>query len=250
MELKFLGRGSAFNVNEGNTSAYFFDDNNLFLIDCGETVFCEISKRNLLSDIDEINVLITHTHSDHIGSLGSLVLYAFFCLNKKVNIIIPTNATKLKENIEKTLKCFGCYENTFNFVDEKSFNNKCSQFVNIKFLKTNHVRNLDCYGILFNTANGVVYYSGDTNEPNNIEKIIKSGVQIDKLYIDTSSINNRDSGHLYIGELERIIPHSLKEKTYCMHFNNDRSISMAKELGFNVVECEFQKARKTKDLSL
>ena len=37
--LKFLGRGSAFNTVEGNTSAYFVRDNILFLIDCGETVF-------------------------------------------------------------------------------------------------------------------------------------------------------------------------------------------------------------------
>ena len=26
MELKFLGRGSAFNVKEGNTAAYFIDE--------------------------------------------------------------------------------------------------------------------------------------------------------------------------------------------------------------------------------
>ena len=33
MELKFLGRGSAFNVKEGNTSAYYKKDNMLLLID-------------------------------------------------------------------------------------------------------------------------------------------------------------------------------------------------------------------------
>ena len=38
MELKFLGRGSAFNVKEGNTSAFFYSNGELFLIDCGESV--------------------------------------------------------------------------------------------------------------------------------------------------------------------------------------------------------------------
>ena len=37
--LKFLGRGSAFNTKEGNTSAYYITkNNNLILFDCGSTV--------------------------------------------------------------------------------------------------------------------------------------------------------------------------------------------------------------------
>ena len=48
MKLNFLGRGSAFNPVEGNNSAYFIDDNQLFLIDCGENVFGRIKKINCL----------------------------------------------------------------------------------------------------------------------------------------------------------------------------------------------------------
>ena len=43
--LNFIGRGSAFDVREGNTSAYIKTDNNLFLLDCGESVFKEIIER-------------------------------------------------------------------------------------------------------------------------------------------------------------------------------------------------------------
>ena len=35
--LKFLGRGSGYNVKEGNTSAYIIK--NKVLIDCGEEIF-------------------------------------------------------------------------------------------------------------------------------------------------------------------------------------------------------------------
>ena len=42
MELKFLGRGAAFNPKENNNSAYFIEKNNLFLIDCGESVFKKV----------------------------------------------------------------------------------------------------------------------------------------------------------------------------------------------------------------
>ena len=48
MNLLFLGRGAAFNPKEGNTSAYFLENNQLFLIDCGESVFERIiNKKNI-----------------------------------------------------------------------------------------------------------------------------------------------------------------------------------------------------------
>ena len=81
MVLNFLGRGSAFNINEGNTSAYFYSNGELFLIDCGESVFEKIIRNYLLDNIKAINILITHTHGDHVGSLGSLILYCFYNLD-------------------------------------------------------------------------------------------------------------------------------------------------------------------------
>ena len=88
MKLKFLGRGAAFNPKEGNTSAYFIENNQLFLIDCGESIFEKLVELDLLNDIESINLMITHTHSDHIGSLGSLVMYAYYTLKRPLNIII------------------------------------------------------------------------------------------------------------------------------------------------------------------
>ena len=99
MELSFLGRGAAFNTVESNNSAYFIDNNELFLIDCGETVFQSLINTGILEDKNNINVMITHTHSDHIGSLGSLALYAYYNLNKPLNIIMPND----QEYIEHVL---------------------------------------------------------------------------------------------------------------------------------------------------
>lgn len=39
MLLNFLGRGSAFNIKEGNTSAFIKINNELILLDCGESIF-------------------------------------------------------------------------------------------------------------------------------------------------------------------------------------------------------------------
>ena len=42
MELHFLGRGAAFYVEAGNTSAYLREGSRLLLLDCGESVFADL----------------------------------------------------------------------------------------------------------------------------------------------------------------------------------------------------------------
>lgn len=56
--LEFIGRGSAFNREEGNNSAYIKKDNSFLLIDCGKLVYDEIEKRNLITeDIKEMETV-------------------------------------------------------------------------------------------------------------------------------------------------------------------------------------------------
>ena len=62
MELKFLGRGAAFNPKEGNTSAWFIENNELFLIDCGESVYRKCHGERAVTDF--LNVYL----SDYAGS--------------------------------------------------------------------------------------------------------------------------------------------------------------------------------------
>ena len=235
MELNFLGRGAAFNPKEGNNSAFFIDNNQLFLIDCGESTFTRLVETGILDTIESINLMITHTHSDHVGSLGSLVMYSFYVLHKPLNIILPENAKHLS-NIEKILSSFGCDKQMYNYINEKYFDGKYISFQNIRYALTSHCDELDCYGLLFNTDNGVVYFSGDTREIRIVKSLIDSGEQIDKLYIDTTTSNYPGNVHLYIGILEETIPEELKSHVYCMHLNNDDCIELAKSYGFNVVE--------------
>ena len=235
MDLIFLGRGAAFNPKEGNNSAYFIENNELFLIDCGETVFSKLIMDNVINDIDEINVMITHTHSDHIGSLGALVMYSYYNMHKPINIILPSNA-KYFDNIEKILSGFGCNMNMYNYINEKEYDNRYCAFQNMRFIETDHCDELDCYGILFNTESGIVYYSGDTREINSVKALISSGQKIDKIYMDTTSSNYPGNVHLYIGILNAEIPTNIKRKIYCMHINDDKCISLIDKYGFNIVK--------------
>ena len=58
MVIDFLGIGSAWNVEQDNTSAYIKKDNKMILIDCGETVARKIIKDNIFEGIEELYILI------------------------------------------------------------------------------------------------------------------------------------------------------------------------------------------------
>lgn len=240
MELQFLGRGAAFNAKEGNNSAYFIENNQLFLLDCGESIFERLVKNGLLEGIDAINLMITHTHSDHIGSLGTLTMYSYYTLGKPLNIVMKREAKHLP-NIEKVLNSFGCIPTMYSYVDEEQYDNKFVSFQSIRYMETSHCNELSCYGLLFTTPNGLIYYSGDTREIETVKSLITSGQNIDKLYIDTTTANFPDNVHLYIGILQEQIPEEFKSKVYCMHVNNDQCIEEAKNAGFNVVETQKEK---------
>lgn len=234
MEPLFLGRGAGFNPMEGNTSAYFIEDKKLFLIDCGESVFGKIIELDLLKDIDEINIMITHTHSDHIGSLASLIMYCYYEKKMPVNII-KNKDLKHIPMIDMILANSGCLNGAYKYIDEEEFDNKFKLFNSIRYRETVHVKNLPCYSLTFETNQGIIYYTGDTSDINPIKELIDENKEIDKLYIDTNSLD-KDNGHLYIGILDREIPYEYKNKIYCMHVNNKECIEMARGLGFNVVE--------------
>ena len=233
MELSFIGRGAAFNPKEGNNSAFFIENNQLFLIDCGENIYERIMERGILQNIENINLMITHTHSDHVGSLGTLIMYSYFVMHKPLNIVLPENAKHLP-NIEKILDGFGCTENMYKFIDEKDLDFKFSTFNNIRYVETSHCDELDSYGLMFYTDKGVIYYSGDTRETNTLKKLIESGQPIDKIYMDTTTADYPENIHLYIGYLNKAVPDELKSRVYCMHLNNDSCIKQALDLGFNI----------------
>lgn len=83
MKINFLGIGSAWNINEDDTSAYIKKDSQMILIDCDESIARKIIKEDLLFDINELYILISHTHSDHIGSIGTLLFYSKYNKNIK-----------------------------------------------------------------------------------------------------------------------------------------------------------------------
>lgn len=236
MELKFLGRGAAHNYKEGNTSAYFAENNELFLIDCGEDVFQKIMGKDLLENKSKIHILITHTHSDHVGSLGSLLSYTYYKLKQKVNIIVSGNEQQKKE-IKRVLECFAIKEDAYSFVDAKDYENKYTSFISINYIKTEHTPTLSCFSIIFDTFKGIIFYSGDTSEVCMLEVLLKKKGKIDKLYLDLCS-DKENVVHMFIDDVKSVIPEYLISKVYAMHINDEKCKTLAISYGFNIVDID------------
>lgn len=237
MELKFLGKGGSDNQLQGNTSAYFIENRCLFLIDCGENTFERILRKQLLNDVDKVFIFITHTHSDHVGSLGSLIFHCYFLKKIELNIVLSSNLLHYND-VKELLRIYGAHEDWYRIIEPTSLNNKFNSFNKMEYMSTKHVEQIPCYGLSFDTNDGIVYYSGDTKEINNIKELISSGKKIDKIYIDCTTTNTENNVHYYIGKANEEIDDSIKNKVYCMHFNKPECIDIAKNYGFNVVEIE------------
>jgi ribonuclease BN (tRNA processing enzyme) len=234
MELTFLGRGAGFNPAEGSTSAYFLDSGELFLIDSGESTFKALLRKKIFDSASGLNLFITHTHSDHVGSLGSLLLYASVEKKFKTNIISDQNMT-FAPQISALLKIYGVTDRIYQFVDSSAFDNRFSQFKKVRCIKTYHCDELETCAIMFETSNRLVFYSGDMKDPAPLIEVVKSGKKIDKIYIDSNNDPNPNPYHLRLKEIYDIVPHELRPRIYCMHFNSAQCMEDALAFGFKVV---------------
>ena len=164
--LIFIGNDSGF--GEKNNSAYFEKNNDLFLIDCGATVFNEIKNKFDFKSFKNINIIITHLHNDHAGSLSQFILYMWFIFKKKVNVI--SNCIHIKEYLDIT----GTPPESYEVKKELD---------NLEFLKTKHTDFLDAYGFIMDIDNKKILYTGDTA---NLDSFMPYLNTINELYIDVS----------------------------------------------------------------
>ena len=215
--LKFIGSDAGFGDN--NNSAYIEIDNKLILIDCGITVFNTIKQKFNFNKYDEIEVIITHLHNDHAGSLSQFILYLWYIYNKKAKII---SACK---NIKEYLRITGTPDEAFTLLN---MNN------NIKFIETEHVKEIDCYGFTLNINNKEIVYTGDTKTLDPFWPYIDKA---DELYVDVS----KNGGvHLKIDDVLQDL-RSIKHKgtnIYLMHIDDKKYISEKCNNEFEIMKGE------------
>ena len=218
--LKFLGRGSAFNKNEINNSAYFKKGNVLVLIDCGKGVYEAIKNSGIMKGVKNVYQIITHTHKDHIEDLPSFFDYCNDELKIKPNLL---NTLSINGNkIEK----LGLKEGRdFKYVEPLSKNFKW-----VNFLVVPHSKTLDTCALEINFDNKKIFYSSDCNNiPFQIEGY-------DEYYLDCSESGNEL--HMDIDKIKEIIKKNKikKQQVFLMHIESQRTLEIARQEGLNVVQ--------------
>lgn len=236
MLLKFIGVGNAANYQLGHTSAYIeYGDNknSLLLIDCGDTTFLRMLSLGLLEGKENLDILITHPHPDHISSLGSLIFHANI-----FNKISPCIYYPHPDVIMNILKLQGVNDTTafFSVSPPKEFHTE--EIQNMKFLEMNHMQGVKSYAYTFKFKERVtgkstsVFYSGDGKLQVGMQEALKYG-HYDEWYQDTFS-KNLQVPHTTLDELIEEVPEYLRHKVYCIHRDIGFDDSEAIRRGFNV----------------
>ncbi|QLF85900.1 hydrolase [Bacillus phage Tomato] len=241
--LKFIGRGSAFNTEEGSNSAYFIYGKEIILIDCGTETFKRLNESGILKEFTNIRVLVTHTHDDHVGSLASLILYNYFCMGemKEKNIwVYSPYDIKLKDVLHKA-GCSTEYYHPRNFDNNIDMKFEDYEDIEIVAVPQKHVEEILSYGYVIEVDGKTIYYSGDTcllpwfvKKPTIINKF-------DYIYQDTSWLHYEGNVHLSLANLVNAVPDmKLRERIYCMHLDHGMILNEVhvKSLGLNMVEVE------------
>lgn len=222
--LRFLGIGSCFNPIVGNTSAFYIDnvDKRLYIFDVGGNIYERLKKNKLLDNVEKVTIIITHGHSDHIGSLPDVIFDLNIIANIKPDIIYPD-----KEYMREHLIKSSVHDTDYNLF----LPSECKYFKIKEYLQV-HNDLIDAYGYIFRLNDKLIYYSGDTHtiqmEPVNMLLCGK----LDFMFHEVTKYKNM--AHTHIEDLSNYIPKEFRKKVTCMHFDDDEVIDMARTKGFNI----------------
>jgi len=220
--LRFLGCGGATNVEQGGNCAYLKHGNNLLLIDCCEEAARKLQQNNIFEGVENIFIVLTHMHFDHVAGIGTLIWFCNFRLKIKPKIII--NSKKFKKNLVKFFKLGGVNPKRVEFINQEEF---VLEDLTLKMQKTNHADELECYGIMFEDKLGQYYYSGDTKDFENIKRLSEDA-NVKTIYCEVSE--NNHGVHLCYEDLKKIN----KDKLILMHFNTKELCDQVVKDGFKI----------------
>ena len=233
MKLQFLGRGAAFNPQQGNTAACLREGGRLLLLDCGESVFGELMRRGLLEGVREVTVALSHFHSDHCGSLGSLGHYCRFALRAELRFVVPDDDAYLA-SLKALLRLFGVPEAGYSLIPSGGTLG-FSAVERLELVKTRHAPDMPCYSFVLETAEGGVFYSADTCTEEQLLGFMRTHPAFERAYVDVTAAEGAATIHLPLRRLAEAVPPALRSRVDIMHISDDTCIAQGRQLGFGCV---------------
>ncbi len=271
LDLHFLGCGAGFNPNYGSNSAYLnLPDRGVLLLECGEQTFARLVNLPDFLNAKYLVVLLSHTHSDHAGSLGNMVMHSYNVLHRRTTI--GYGGLRQRREIKRLLRSFGVPRECYQLMSIDRVNDLISEHTNLnegyistEMTPTKHTNLLACYSInITRMGKGGrtdgIYWSGDTCE---IEPMLDYLIMGYRVYQEVSARHNPT--HVNIQDLDKRLkelasssqcrtnrPHvtsndktligkvysveDLRRRITVMHLDSQRALYYAELLGYNVPE--------------
>lgn len=213
MKLRFLGVGAAYNPSLGSNTAFFMLKDQLYLLDCGESTFERVISLPELTICRAVNVLVTHLHADHIGSLSSFISYCGQVLKKPVLVATPD------VTLRKILKLMGIQPDDYAF--RQDFIELFPGELKVTPVLVDHDPGMDCYGYCICDGEETIFYSGDANTlpPQILNRFLNK--EIARVYQETTYQKKGNVYHCSLEQLCDIVPPVARSRVVCMHFNGD-----------------------------
>lgn len=214
MELRFLGTGSAYNPLSKNTNAYLPLGEMLLLFDCGESTFETLYSKGILNQYTSFIVVITHFHSDHVGSLGSFVSYCHCQLKKEVYLVYPN------KNIIKFLEFTGVPDTMYTYLTPDSPMPYAGLCLNA--YEVQHDPMIQCFGYHVTVHDNAFFFGGDSaGIPEEILQLLLDE-KLDTIYQDVTYEHKWESScHGTLEGLCAQVPESYRKQIICMHLGSD-----------------------------
>ncbi len=255
LELFFIGVGSAFTKRQYQTNLLIIKGDDHLLIDCGTK--CPQAFHELGLPISEVkNLLITHSHADHVGGLEEVLLMGRYAIGQKPKIVI----SELLQHLlwDMSLRGGAGYNEGYNEQDAVatlSFNDyfeiirpvMLSGFpretfgakvgnIDFKIMRTKHIPDSSLDWLSSFWSCGVIIddrimFTGDTRFDFDLIDYYERQYNFDAIFHDCQFFNG--GVHASLEELNQF-PLEYKSKTYLTHYgdNWENFLDMVKRYRF------------------
>lgn len=203
IEIIPLGSISPYSKYDCNCPGFLINYNDKkILLDCGNGI---TRLMNFPSDLENLNIFISHFHDDHFGDIGciqyaSYVYHNLGFISDKVNVYLPKDdfrlcKEKIVNNIESYCNYFDIDDNICYFIDD----------LKISF-RDNKSHTINSYMIKLESDDVKIVYTSDIGNTN-IGDVIDFSYESDLLICESSYIiehNSNSKTHLTASMAGRI----------------------------------------------